>query len=495
MENPEEILHSLEEFSKMKPKDIPRELEDYLQFVAKTGDPVYQWSTVKSLFREKLINVITEFHESCRTVEIPPCPNVDVFNYDAMKNFILEKLDTFAAAPFTVQRICELLTAPRKEYNRIDKYMRALEKNILVVSTTEPGGRRAGAENGENIVNGIESDHLPEVGHINVEEMDDSPSWPRNMPNLYANEEAGVTTAPELKNGIEGEKSEEVVTLQTQSSVITTCSGTSEEAASTFAPDEAIPTVAETNDQQEEESKLEEWNAVSVTTADSDQIGATINALSTIAENSTLSTTEILPRIDAPTDQTEANVNPATEDILLSDSSSSTSGIENISPETSTSSPENLNISTSNVNVEKLKETEHEPEQAESNVTLTEEEEIDDTNKCSQSSDSEQFLTCDENVAESEEKLGGSEGEGDAEISSSSGGEEKEADTTEGVKTTNEIDGAREENSEALATLTPTEDKTPEDKSTTSMEVDAATREEKVEETEAECFPSTTEAS
>lgn len=183
MENPEEILHSLEEFSKMKPKDIPRELEEYLCYVAKTGNPVYQWQTIKSLFREKLLNVITEFYESCPAVEIPPCPNVEIFNYDLMKNFILEKLDTFSAAPFTVQRICELLTTPRKEYNRIDKYMRALEKNILVVSTTEPNLGRRSTENGEGIMNGLESDHLLESSDsshdINVEEMDESPARPR----------------------------------------------------------------------------------------------------------------------------------------------------------------------------------------------------------------------------------------------------------------------------------------------------------------------------
>lgn len=179
MENPEEILHSLEEFAKLKPKDIPRELEEYLCFVAKTGDPVYQWSVIKSLFREKLINVITEFYESCPSVDIPPCPNVDLFNYDTMKSFILEKLDTFVAAPFTVQRICELLTTPRKEYNRIDKYMRALEKNILVVSTTEPGSHRT-PENGDGFVNGIETEHMQDAANdINIEEMDDSPAWPQ----------------------------------------------------------------------------------------------------------------------------------------------------------------------------------------------------------------------------------------------------------------------------------------------------------------------------
>lgn len=182
MENAEEILQSLDEFSKVKPKDIPAELEGYLCFVAKTGDPIYQWPLIKCLFREKLINVITDFYEQCPSVEIPPCPNVDAFNYDSMKTFILEKLDTFAAAPFTVQRICELLTTPRKEYNRIDKYMRALEKNILVVSTKEPGNRRT-TENGESVVNGLENEHLtPGIinSDINVEvDMDDASVWPK----------------------------------------------------------------------------------------------------------------------------------------------------------------------------------------------------------------------------------------------------------------------------------------------------------------------------
>ncbi|KAL1138534.1 hypothetical protein AAG570_008597 [Ranatra chinensis] len=139
MDNPEEILHSLEEFSKMKPKDIPRELDDYLSYVAKTGDPVFKWSITKCLFREKLLKVITDFYESTLTIDLPPCPNVDPFNYERMKTSLLEKLDTFHGAPFTVQRISELLTNPRKEYNRADKFMRAIEKNILVVSTREPG--------------------------------------------------------------------------------------------------------------------------------------------------------------------------------------------------------------------------------------------------------------------------------------------------------------------------------------------------------------------
>lgn len=179
MENAEEIFHFLEDFSKRKPKTIPQELNEYLAYVARTGDPVYQWSLVKALFKEKLLSVITDFYETTPGIDIPPYPNVDPFNYDIMKNSLLERLDSFTSAPFTVQRICELLTFPRKQYNRVDKFMRAIEKNILVVSTREPGTQRhAEPENGEPaepIVNG--SDNNSEY-NVDVE-MEDM-SWKEN---------------------------------------------------------------------------------------------------------------------------------------------------------------------------------------------------------------------------------------------------------------------------------------------------------------------------
>jgi len=155
MDNPEEIMHCLEEFSKLKPKDIPRELDDYLGYVAKTGDPVFKWSIIKGFFREKLLSVITDFYESTLTMELPPCPNVDPFNYERMKASLLEKLDSFHGAPFTVQRICELLTNPRKEYKRADKFMRAIEKNILVVSIREPGRQEIEIDQQDSSFNGM----------------------------------------------------------------------------------------------------------------------------------------------------------------------------------------------------------------------------------------------------------------------------------------------------------------------------------------------------
>lgn len=45
------------------------------------------------------------------------------------------------SAPFTIQRLCELIVEPEKHYKRIDKFMRALEKNLQIVTTVSKEGR------------------------------------------------------------------------------------------------------------------------------------------------------------------------------------------------------------------------------------------------------------------------------------------------------------------------------------------------------------------
>jgi len=152
MENTEEVLQILETYTRTKPKEIPEELENYLRFVASTGDTVFKWPQIQHLLREKLINVITEFHDTTPSIQdLPHYPNVDPFNFEAMKKMLIERMDSFRSAPFTVQRICELLTEPRKQYSRIDKFMRAVEKTILVVSCVEPKRKRNESENGESL--------------------------------------------------------------------------------------------------------------------------------------------------------------------------------------------------------------------------------------------------------------------------------------------------------------------------------------------------------
>ena len=71
---------------------------------------------------------------------------VDVFQFDQMKERIFEQLESYSGIPFTVQRLCELLVQPKRHYKRTDKFMRGLEKIMLVVSTIDPNPSSEEAE-------------------------------------------------------------------------------------------------------------------------------------------------------------------------------------------------------------------------------------------------------------------------------------------------------------------------------------------------------------
>lgn len=162
MDNMEEVLMELNTFVNSLSADstISPVLEDYLLFIAKTGTTLFPWAKIKPLFKVKLERVIDDFSQS--PDDFPEVPNVDRFSFDACKEKVFQQLECFTGIPFTVQRLCELLVAPRKHYKRTDKFMRALEKNMLVVSTVEPRMVKKLEESttavSTNVVNG---DHTP----------------------------------------------------------------------------------------------------------------------------------------------------------------------------------------------------------------------------------------------------------------------------------------------------------------------------------------------
>ncbi|KAJ2917201.1 hypothetical protein MD484_g3177, partial [Candolleomyces efflorescens] len=60
---------------------------------------------------------------------------------------IFEQLDSFDGPPFTIQRLCELLLEPQKQYKSVGKYLRAVEKSILVTSTFDSFPQDASSSN------------------------------------------------------------------------------------------------------------------------------------------------------------------------------------------------------------------------------------------------------------------------------------------------------------------------------------------------------------
>ena len=115
-------------------EEIPEVLEKYLDNVARSGDIVFKWEDFKPLIKKKIQMIAAEFNEA------HPCdpnlnqPNVKPFEFEEVKRNILNGIDSFTGAPFTIQRICELLTNPYKHYRRADKFLKGLEKNVMVIS-------------------------------------------------------------------------------------------------------------------------------------------------------------------------------------------------------------------------------------------------------------------------------------------------------------------------------------------------------------------------
>lgn len=48
---------------------------------------------------------------------------------------------TNLSAPFTIQRISELLLKPNNHYKQTEKFLRGLEKCVMVVTTVDPNGK------------------------------------------------------------------------------------------------------------------------------------------------------------------------------------------------------------------------------------------------------------------------------------------------------------------------------------------------------------------
>lgn len=178
MDNQEEILDALNDFEKKK-GEIPPVLEQYLKTIAKTGETLFPWPRVKPLFVGKLENVMSKFNRELPADHLAPCPNVENPKFKEMRKRILDSLNKFSDAPFTIQRLCELLTDPKKHYRRTDKFMRGVEKNMLVVSTVDPFGNKIVSESREAMVNGMEG------SPVNGNEADSPTTTPNIGPTLY----------------------------------------------------------------------------------------------------------------------------------------------------------------------------------------------------------------------------------------------------------------------------------------------------------------------
>uniref|UniRef100_A0A673FV03 Serine/threonine-protein phosphatase 4 regulatory subunit 2-B n=1 Tax=Sinocyclocheilus rhinocerous TaxID=307959 RepID=A0A673FV03_9TELE len=148
------LLEALKDFDKKVKKESSPVLDQFLCHIAKTGETLVSWCQFKSYFIFKLEKVMEDFQASAPEQRGPANPNVESVPFEEMKERILKIVNEYNGIPFTIQRLCELLTEPKRNYTGTEKFLRGVEKNVMVVSCIYPTSEKNGCS-GVNRMNGV----------------------------------------------------------------------------------------------------------------------------------------------------------------------------------------------------------------------------------------------------------------------------------------------------------------------------------------------------
>ncbi|XP_007541042.1 serine/threonine-protein phosphatase 4 regulatory subunit 2-B [Poecilia formosa] len=171
------LEEALRDFDKKAKKEPTPLLEQFLCHVAKTGQTIVPWSQFKSYFLFKLEKVMDDFRASAPEQRASANSNVESVSFEDMKERILKIVKGYNGIPFTIQRLCELLTEPKRNYTGTDKFLRGVEKNVLVVSCVHPTSEK----NGCSTVNRMNGVMLPGNTSAFIERKVNGPGTPRPL--------------------------------------------------------------------------------------------------------------------------------------------------------------------------------------------------------------------------------------------------------------------------------------------------------------------------
>ncbi|CAD6194786.1 unnamed protein product [Caenorhabditis auriculariae] len=182
-------------------------VEKYFAASAGWGVPAIPWEIVRPAFVWKLKFVIDEFvskqvgsekkTEEKEKVEtkkpdsvkgkslakitfVKPVP----YNIKDSSEYILRRASEFEGFPFTWQRLCELLVSPTQHYSKVEKFLRALEKVISVVTAVTEWGKRITGE--WEVPSSNDSRNIENRFFGRVDELDgvEQGAWKKDFPSI-----------------------------------------------------------------------------------------------------------------------------------------------------------------------------------------------------------------------------------------------------------------------------------------------------------------------
>mmetsp|Transcript_122593 Transcript_122593/g.318742 ORF Transcript_122593/g.318742 Transcript_122593/m.318742 type:complete len:228 (+) Transcript_122593:64-747(+) len=117
-------------------QQLAEELEGIIREVARTGATNgYPWDALRRLLARKVELVLGEFWRDTPDVQVQEGDSFERSAVEPLTRSLLEPRRE--GAPFTVQRLCELLAEPRGVYKSTRKYLYALQRAVVVTSTEE----------------------------------------------------------------------------------------------------------------------------------------------------------------------------------------------------------------------------------------------------------------------------------------------------------------------------------------------------------------------
>eukprot|EP00903_Cladosiphon_okamuranus_P010622 g10045.t1 len=125
--------------SPTNPPSIPSDLEGVLREIAVVGVPYYGWGGLKELLATRMVQAVDALQKDSGFLRAAGGKD-----YQQRRDELVASLRSFDAAPFTLQRLAEVLQDPRRQYSTTHKLINGLER-LLSVSTTLPTAPRKGA--------------------------------------------------------------------------------------------------------------------------------------------------------------------------------------------------------------------------------------------------------------------------------------------------------------------------------------------------------------
>uniref|UniRef100_A0A7S1G7H9 Serine/threonine-protein phosphatase 4 regulatory subunit 2 n=1 Tax=Bicosoecida sp. CB-2014 TaxID=1486930 RepID=A0A7S1G7H9_9STRA len=126
----EEVLRN---YRHVRGRALPEEVLEIVRGIATSGLYFHDWDKLQPVVSALIDEVVT-----ASNAKVPDCPDRPAEGFADKRAALLSAVAAFDDAPFTIQRLCEVLLEPSRFYSSTHKLFASLDKLLAVSSTQLP---------------------------------------------------------------------------------------------------------------------------------------------------------------------------------------------------------------------------------------------------------------------------------------------------------------------------------------------------------------------